>query len=425
MFTDPPRLVERIARRFDESKIIDTYSLIRPGMASAGSLAGLLAHPQLLVEMKSVGMPENAMGPDKHPDEQVKSALPYLQKVRNTSTGWRFFRILNDLFDFTEKSINESDWQTLAKTVAERSSQPEWAGEVLAERAHIDALAMPLSHADAADAGLGIRPHYYLDATRLLAKQQSHGKKRGADESYIESLAKQLGGTCRDHSHLMKRVNAWLAGAYSDKARFTSVRLPMKFTFRAPDEDAVNQLLDRASGDIALTNEETEIVIHAVAWAMLAWHHDNHKTVQIPTTGHSPFQPTTCPAAIAKFYANFPSAQFVIMPGVSEMSGRFCEIAARSPNIAVAGFGSGGFVTDVIARELSLRLQTVPAIKLAACQSHAGNVEWTYANLQVLRRGISRCLATLIEDDYIHENDVPAILNQILNSSPAKLYQLG
>jgi glucuronate isomerase len=166
-------------------------------------------------------------------------------------------------------------------------------------------------------------------------------------------------------------------------------------------------------------------VIHAVAWAILAWHHDNGKTVQVITTGHSPFQPTTCPAAIAKFFANFPRAQFVIMPGIGEMSQRFSEIAARSGNVAVAGFGSGGFVADLIARELSLRFQTVPGGKLAGCQSHASNVEWTYGNIQVLRRGISRSLATLIEDDYIHENDVTGILAQVLNHSPKALYQLA
>lgn len=425
MFTDPPRLVERIARRFDESKIIDTYSLIRPGMASAGTLAGLLAHPQLVAEMKSVGMPENALNADKTQDDQINASLPYLAKVQNTSTGWRFFRILNDLFDFTEKSLTESNWQALAESVSKTSSQPDWSSEVLAERAHLKAVAMPISHADSADAGLGVHAAYFLDASKLLAKPQNYGKKRGTEESYIELLAKHIGGSCRDHNHLVKKVSAWLASAYSEKARFTTVRLPMKFTFRSPDEDTVNQLLDRASGDISLTNEETDIVIHAVAWAMLAWHHDNRKTVQILSTGHSPFQPTTCPAAIAKFFANFPGAQFVIMPGVGEMSARFCEIAARSPNIAVAGFGSGGFVTDLISRELSLRFQTVPMGKLAGCQSHAGNVEWTYANLQVLRRGLSRSLATLIEDDYIHENDVPGILNQILTNSPGMLYQIG
>lgn len=425
MFTDPPRLVERIARRFDETHIFDTFNLIRPGLPSVGTLAGLLAHPGLAAEMKSVGMPDEAAASAKSPEDHIKATLPYLQKVQNTSTGWRFFRILNDLFDFTEKSLTESNWQALAATIASRTSQPGWAAEVLGERAHIQALAMPLSHVDAADAGLGINVHYFLDATILLAKPQTHGKKRGNEGAYTESLAQTLGGSFRDHSQLVKKIGAWLATAYSDKTRFTTIRLPMKFAFRAPDEDAVNQLLDRAAGDISLTAEETDQIIHAVAWSLLVWHHENRRSVQIISTGHSPFQPSTCPAAIAKFFANFPGTQFVIMPGISEMSSRFCEIAARSPNIAVAGFGSGGFVTDLIAREVSSRFQTVPACKLVACQSHAGSVEWTYGNLQILRRGLSRSLATLVEDDYIHENEVPAILKQILNISPRSLCQLG
>jgi glucuronate isomerase len=424
MFTDPPRLVERIARRFDETALIDTFSLIRPGLDSAGTLAGLMQYPALLAEMKSVGLPDGAFLAEKSPEEQVTAALPYLEKVKNTSTGWRFFRILNDLFDFTEKVIRPESVKSLADQVAARTAQPNWAAEVLSERAHIAALTTSLNHANSADAGLGVRVHYYLDAGEILARPKLEGKK-ALQKSYIEHLAKILGGTSRDHGQLVKRVHAWLAAAYSGQASFSSLRLPMRFSFKPPEEEAINQLLDRADGDVLLTAEETDAVIHAVAWAILAWHHDNGKTVQVITTGHSPFQPTTCPAAIAKFFANFPRAQFVIMPGIGEMSQRFSEIAARSGNVAVAGFGSGGFVADLIARELSLRFQTVPGGKLAGCQSHASNVEWTYGNIQVLRRGISRSLATLIEDDYIHENDVTGILAQVLNHSPKALYQLA
>jgi hypothetical protein len=57
MFTDPPRLVERIARKFDDTRLVDPFSQIRLDQPSAASLAELMAHPGIQAELKSVGMP--------------------------------------------------------------------------------------------------------------------------------------------------------------------------------------------------------------------------------------------------------------------------------------------------------------------------------------------------------------------------------
>ncbi len=433
MFTDPPRQVERIARKFDDTRIVDPYSQIQLDQPSAASLAELMAHPALQAELQSVGMPADATCPTKEPLDRVKAALAYLPGIRNTATSWRFFRILNDLYDFTEPMIELSNFQALADTVSAAHFRPNWAGEVLGDKAHIDIVATNLQNrstalnsADAEDA-LGVTTRYYLDASSLLShknySQAAH--KQAPKPGYVSHLHKTLGAAPKSFVHLNRLIGSWLDNTVNGQVQFSNVRLPMKFRFSPPDEFTIDQLLDRANGDVPLTDDETHQVVHAAGWALLGWHHENRKTVQILATGHSPFQPTSCPAMMTKLFQTFSGATFAILSGTSQLALNINHLASHVPNLAQVGNSNGGFVTDLIAREIALRLQVAPSSKTSAFLSHAPSVEWTYGNLQIVRRGLAKALSAMIEDDLLHERQVPQILNQILNHSPRSIYGLA
>ena len=433
MFTDPPRLVERIARKFDDTRLVDPFSQIRLDQPSAASLAELMAHPGIQAELKSVGMPADAMASTKEPLDRVKAALNYLPNIRNTATSWRFFRILNDLYDFTDPIIDHSNVQKLADQVEASHQRPDWAKEVLGEKSRVDIVVTNLQNrssglnsADAEDA-LGVTTRYYLDASFLLSHKvySRDPHKKAAKPSYVSSLMKTLGESPSSFAHLNRLVNEWLDNTLTGQVLYTTARLPMKFRFSGPDEGSVNHLLERANSDISLTDDESDQLVHATAWAILGWHHENRKTFQIMATGHSPFQPTTCPAMMTNLFQTFSGATFAILSGTSQLAFNINHLAAQVPNVAQVGNGKSGFVTDLIAYETALRLQVAPASKTAAFLSHAPSVEWTYGNLQVIRRGLAKALAAIIEDDYIHERQVPDTLRQILNRSPRAIYGLS
>lgn len=423
MFTEPPRLVERIARKIDDTAKVDPFSLVRPELASTANLAELLAHPSLLAELKSVGLPDDVFASESSPLARIEQSLPYLAQVRNTATAWRFFRILNDLYDFTDGSLDASNYQQVNDTIAARSAEPNWASEILAERCNIATIATNFqNHSEHADARLGVKTRYYLDLSPLITRH--HISKSHVKQPYLSSLTQLLGNTPASYAQINDLVSSWLGSLMHGPTRFSSLRLPIRFSFKSPDEGAVNHLLERATGDVALNDEETDVIIHAVIWSILGWHHENRRSVQIIATGHSPFHPTTCPAGIAKFFGNFSGSRFIVLAGTGSLAETFTDLSARVPNVAIAGFGSGGFVNEKIARELTIRLQAAPIVKQAGFLSHASSVEWTYGNLQIIRRGIANALASMIQDDLIHENDVQGIVKQILGDTPRALYGL-
>lgn len=427
MFTEPPRLVERIARKIDDTPKVDPFSLIRPALATSAHLADLMSHPSIVAELKSVGLPESTFDSGNTNESKVHACLPFIGKIRNTATSWRLFRILNDLYDFTDGCIDSSNADKLSQTIADRSAEPNWAAEVLSERTNVVCLATSsVNQCENADARLGVKTQYFLDVSTLLSRHfgRINGQHHITKPAYLTALVDLIGEAPVSLTQLNAHVGSWLASKIQGATRFTSTRLPMRFSFKAPDEGSVNHLLERASGGILLTDDETDIIVHAVAWAILGWHHENRRPVQIIATGHSPFQPTTCPAAIGKFFSNFCGSQFIVLTGTGSLAETFTDLAARIPNLAIAGFGSSGFVNERIASELKLRLQTAPIAKQSAFLSHAPTVEWTYGNYQIVRRGMANALASMIEDDLIHENDVQGILKNILHDSPRSLYGL-
>lgn len=428
MFTEPPRLVERIARLFDETPKVDPFSKIQPSIAGSVPLAELLAYPELVTQLRSVGLPESTFAIGSTEESNVQEVIKYLPGIRNTSVSWRLFRILNDLFDFTEGDLNPSLISDLAKRVSEQSSQPNWVSEVLWQRANLSTIVTNLSTRSDADAGLeGLSLYHYLDASHLLSRPHTtgHASQHATRPTYTVRLSEVLGSVPSTLKELNTLVGSWLSSQIRESTKYTSTRLPIRFPFQAPEEGVINHLLEQALGDVALTDEETHQLIHAVGWSLMIWHHENHRSLQILATGHSPFHQVSCPASVAKLFSQFPNCQFVMIAGSGVQAHRFLELAARVPNLSIAGFGSGGFVTETLATELLVRLQTVPVFKQAGFLSHAPNAEWTYGNLQIVRRSYAKALASMIEDDLIHENDVEPILKDVLNTAPTELYGLS
>ena len=51
--------------------------------------------------------------------------------------------------------------------------------------------------------------------------------------------------------------------------------------------------------------------------------------------------------------------------------------------------------------------------------------DWTYGKFQVVRKAMARSLAGLVEAGYYEEEELPAILKQVLHDTPRDLYDLA
>jgi hypothetical protein len=423
MFTDPPLLVERIARSFDLTRIVDGRSRLKLDAPSVRSLAELLDHPGLVRELRSVGAPESALNSSAtDPLQSVRERLPFLRLIRNTSTSWRLRRILNDLYDYVEPEIRESDVEELDSRIARNAVDPTWASHVLAERCRIDGIVCDLADrpqsfnpAETEDR-FSTRAFYFWDASPLLTYDHpvASSAKKVTKPAYSKKLAAVIGQKPGTMSELNRGIQSFLEATVTGQVKFLSTRLSTKVRIERPDEDQIDHLLAQESGGVPLTDDETDRLMSAVAWSVFSWANDHRRVLQLNGVGRSPHQPYSCPAALGKLAATFGGVRFVLADYARDFARHAHFLAASKPNIALGGFSDGTFVTPLIGVEFAERLQSVPVGKCVAFMSHATSVEWLYGNLIVLRQGLARGLAGAVEDDHIHENQVRDLLSATL-----------
>lgn len=427
MFTEPPLLVERIARRIEGTRISDAMCRLSLDAPSARSLGQLTDHPALVRELRSVGAPESILGQTEsgRSVEIVRQRLPYLRKIRNTSACWRLHRILNDLYDYTNPEILEADLELLDARVAEASFDPQWTTQILSDRCRIDRIVCDLADASkglnpaTAEDALGVRANYFWNASGLLSfdHPSQSADRHVTRPAYALSLQKTLGKRPATFADLNRSVGDFLDATVHGQVKFLTARLSTRIRLDPTDTGVIDQLLGRETGGVPLTDEETDQIASATGAAIFAWANQNRRTIVLQGLGRSPHQPYSCPASLGRLAKHFGSVKFVLADYARDFARHVHHLAASRPNIALAGNFDSTFVSSLIAEETLERLQVVPIGKTIGFASLAPSVEWVYANLQSVRYGIARGFAQAIENDHLHESRIHDLLADLLENS--------
>jgi len=434
MFTEPPRLIERIARRIDATPITDAMCRISVDSPSVRCLGELTGHASLIREMRAVGAPESILGPAGKGQSvaMVRQRLPYLKKIRNTGTSWRLMRILNDLYDYTVPEILEADIEAINERIAAAAADPEWARQILIERCRIGHIAFdhdqPGTTADstAAFERLGVRPFRYWNATRLLSVDHpsKNADRHVTRPAYTSVLETVTGKRPASFAELNRGIGEFLDRTLSGQARFLIARLSTRIRLEPADSGAIDALLNRETGGVPLTDDETDQIASAAAAAIFAWAHENRRSIVLLGVGRSPHQPYGCPASLGRLAKAFPASRLVLADYSRDFARHAYYLASASPNIALAGFSDSTLAVSQIANETLEWLQAVPVGKAAAFVSQAPTVEWLYANLVAVRNGIAHGFAQAIEIDHLHENRIQDLLAESLGTAASDLLGL-
>lgn len=433
MFTDPPLMVERIARRIESTRVADAMCRLSLDAPCARSLGQLTEHPALIRELRGVGAPETILAPAgaESSADLVRRRLPWLRKIRNTSASWRLRRILNDLYDYTTPEILEADIESLDARVAAASVDPQWPGQVLADRCRVDRITCDLAQVSqglnpaTAEDAMGVRVNYFWNATGLLSFEH-HAKaadRHVTRPAYSQSLRAILNTLPGSLAQLNQGVGDFLDATVTGQVKFITARLATRIRLEHADAGAIDHLLSQEAGGVPLTEDETELLASATGAAIFAWANQNGRAIVLQGLGRSPHQPYSCPAALARLARHFGSARFVLSDYAADFAPHAHKLAASLPNVAVAGHSESTFVSSLIADETLQRLQIVPIGKCVGFASHAPTVEWVYANYQAVRYGIARGFAMAVENDHLHEGRIDDLLAELLAN--AALENLG
>lgn len=437
MFTSSPALAQSIERMIDETPIIDPHTHIHCDRPSAPDLASLFGYHWVQTELIAVGMPKGDLDPSLPADERIRRMIPYLKRMRNTAMSWCIHRILWDLYEFAEPEVTESNYRDLLDRVAARASEPDWPSHVLRDRCNIRTFVTSLGNRGemsspvAADALFMLDAHY-LFCPGVATDLDPFFTGRNVKQEYFEALCRVLGDRPSTTDRLKHLLFDWLDRTVTGPVRFTNTFIPIEQRFRQPDEPHAQAALSQAVDDWSVSEQDTDALVNFVTWTLLEWHHERKKAVQIAVgaeyficDGKSipRFDPNWT-SEMARAFHHFGGARFDLMMASDVLSHEVAVLARQFPNVYTSGYWWHTFFPTIIERHFGLRSQVVPMTKFCGFLSDSYSVEWAYGKLQIVKRAIASALARQVEAGFAREEDLPALLKQVLHDSPRDLYDL-
>jgi len=138
-------------------------------------------------------------------------------------------------------------------------------------------------------------------------------------------------------------------------------------------------------------------------------------TYTLPLTGEAFLR------SLASWVDRTPEVVFDILNCDPVTEAFFMTMARTRPNVCLCGVWwhamSDAWIEDMVYR----RLLTVPLWKLTGFFSDAYCAEWVYGKHVLMRAGIVRALARAVRNGVFNVDECPAVLQQILHDTPARL----
>ncbi len=439
MFTSSPSLIQSIERMIDATPIVDPHTHIRCDQPGAPDLAALMSYHWLQTELIAIGMPPEDLDPILPVEERVRRSIPHLCKMRNTGMAWCFYRILADLYGFSDTNLTESNYQDLCDKVAATGTDPNWAWNVLREKCNIQTIVTSLGNR-ATNLASGQDPegvYYMLDAHYLFCPGVATDLEpfftgRTTKQEYFQALCSALGDQPTTLNQLGRLLFDWLDRTVTGKVRFSNTFLPVEHRPLLVDDLRVRGVLSKAAQGLPLNDGQVDVLAGYVGSEVLLWHHENRKAFQIAVgaeyficDGKSiPRYQETWTSEMARIFHHFGGVKFDLMVASDLLSHETAVLARQFPNVYASGYWWHNFFPATIEKIVGLRMQVTPMTKFSGFLCDAYYAEWTYGKLQIVKKAMASALAHLVEAGFYREEDLPAILQNVLHDTPRDLYDL-
>ena len=439
MFTVAPSLAQRLERLIQETPIVDPHTHLRVDQPGAPDLAALLSYHWVQTELRAVGLNPADADPALPPDERVCRALPYLARIRNTATAWCLRRLFRDLYDFDEPVLDASNYRDLFDRVADKGCDPAWAWSILRDQVNVRTVVTSLGNRGDGPIDDRIDLLYMLDAHYLFCPGVATDLTpffpgRTTKGAYYEALATLFGGERPATVDRLRRLLLdWLDATVAGPVRFSNTFLPIEQRFHEPDPSKAGAALDRGARGDDLDDPAIDELVRLVTWTVLGWHHERRMAFQIAVgaeyficEGKSiPRTQETWTTEMCRAFHHFSGARFDLMIASDGLLHESAVVARQFPNVYVSGYWWHNFVPAQVERIVTLRMQVAPMTKFGGFLCDAYYAEWSYAKFQVVKKALASALARMVESGLIEEDELPAILHQVLHDTPRDLYDLG
>ncbi len=411
---------------------VDPHSHLRPDRPEAGDLADIVLYHHVWIELVSAGMPITAVtkagmphetaDPKMEPLDRLKIALPYLERVSNTTCANMLRVLLRDLYDVPDGKLTPSNVDEVFTRVMERNSSPQWRDELLEDRCRI-VRSLTVEGGDCREyvrfVGKGREgvPIVLQDPRKTpkdmldWAEHQLGGEIRSA-EDYANGL-RALG---RERSNSgIHFVGIWtlphLRLIDSTEAHITRLLRDVK-NGRAVDNDGFSAIWSFGIRNFLEAMREGPLrTIQLIVGAEVL---PPHRSI---TQWHGDFAGT-----LGRLAGAFEDFHFSCSSACDANIQDLGIVAKHVPNVSVAGYWWHVLYPFYIRKSVETRLDMVPGNKIVAFFSDAYHAEWIYPKLKLVKQVWAEVLADRVERDLMTEDTALGLVRAVFCDNARRIY---
>jgi len=416
------KLYRKIREEVSEIPLIDIHTHLNPKRLRAEDLSEIILYHYIATELVTSGMPREILN-ISDPDERVKRSLPFLNRVRNTSTFWALEKIVSKLFGFSgvltegnfnllkekfldfEKNFNgivflkdkvgvKKSFLTLQFTDLNSSFNTLFTGSLRLEKLSKDFSKDSLEK---------------LEELSSIEIKNAEGLREGLRwvfekfEKQISSIAISLNPS--------ENVGTYNKGTVDD----TIMKVRSGYQLNEGDK---NQLISFTIREFLNLIRDRDIVFQL----MLG--------VERPVIGASPpdyaivVNDPKQLLSLCQIFYEYRDVKFDVISASRIQNHELNVIAKNYSNVFVSGFWWYSYYPSIISEKTIERLQMLPMSKWCAFFSDAYVPEWCFGKAELIRHQLSLTLSNLVDQGYFTIDLALEVARRILYENPIEIYGL-
>jgi glucuronate isomerase len=421
--------------------VFDVHTHLVGGRLGARGLHDVLLYHMVVSDLYAAGCPSGARltqfpgwpdEPEAH--ARLSEAVPYLPRIRNTSSFWGVRLILRDLYDW-EEPITTGNWRRLDRLIRERADDRAWHHSIL------DRLNIRRTGTEIARRGRGEdddRLQYALEwgfftrcqwgeyDTALYELERCWGRRPESPSPIGRGGRPKTERAIRSLADVDAAVRHYVEAIPYGKVLATATHLSTDLHLRPVAETEMERALSKRTQ--AGAAERDVYASYVNERFLTALERRGHDIVFQFSFGAEPLPFETSSrldqqaiARAAEMIARHPGLRFQCFLASRHANQSLCTLARELPNFSLAGYWWHNFFPEVIRQVMAERLDMVPVNKQVGFFSDAYCVEWTYAKAILVRKQLARVLAEKVEQGQYSREDALAVARATLFETPQSL----
>jgi hypothetical protein len=439
-----PTLVRTLEHVLAEIPVLDIHTHLVGGKLGARGLHDILLYHMVVSDLYAAGCPSGARLTQypawptlEEAHARIGEAIPYLPRIRNTSSMWGVRTILADLYGWTEP-ITADNWRRLDAMVRERADDRALQHGIL-DRLNIRRTGTEIARREqgqdddrlqyALEWGFFTRCQWGEFDTALYELERCWGRKPESPSPIGAGGRPTTERVIRTLDDVHAAVNHYAAAIPYGTVLSTATHISTDIDFRTVGDSEMDQVLRRRAQAGPTERDIYASYINEAFLTELENHGDqivfqfSFGAEPLPFETGSRLSQRSI-GQVAEMIGRHPRLRFQCFLSSRHANQSLCTLARELPNFSLAGYWWHNFFPNIIRQVLAERLDMVPVNKQVGFFSDAYCVEWTYAKAVIVRKQMARVFAEKVEQGQYTVDDALSIARSILFESPHTLLNM-